>query len=369
MASNKEPEQSGAQNDAIEGDSAPSDEVSSPANLTKKSADPAADDSVGGAASGRVLTNEQRREAAKRKLAERLDRERAAARKRKILISTISGVVVIAVVATATYFIVDKIQTDRFNAAHTTCQYDKQDSNFKQIPTSVPAEIKDPAQRELFQEQIDKVRAGESKQRTSPMPDTTQAKDGTSTLTLSTTQGAVPVDLNRTGAPCNTGAIISLADHGYYNDSPCHRMTTAALKVLQCGDPTGTGLGQPGWTSPDEPPTDLKPAGQPNPQSGQQPVTYPRGTVAIANSGSPQQGAPNSGGSAQFFILIQDGTLPSSYAVVGKVNPTGMKVIDKVYAGGVNPGIGPNQMTGAYERTADDGSPKLPMTIETAKVS
>ncbi|AFA73247.1 putative peptidyl-prolyl cis-trans isomerase [Gordonia polyisoprenivorans VH2] len=367
MASNKEPEKPGAHNDADNDDPA----TSSPTgpNLSKNPSDPAGDGPADPATGDRALTNEQRREAAKRKLEERLERERAAARKRKVLIGSVSGVVVIAVLATATYFIVDKIQTDRFNASHTTCDYVAKDSNFKQIPTTVPAEITDPAQRALYQEQIDKVKAGESKQKTAPMPDKTQAKDGTSTLTLTTTQGVVPVDLNRTGAPCNTGAVISLADHGYYDNSPCHRMTTAALKVLQCGDPTGTGLGQPGWTSPDEPPTDLKPSGQANPMTGQQAVTYPRGTVAIANSGSAQQGEANSGGSAQFFILIQDGTLPASYAVVGTVVPDGMKVIDKVFAGGVNPGIGPNQTTGAYERTADDGSPKLPITIETAKVS
>lgn len=354
MASNNEPEKPGAQNDSdVAGSQSP--------NLIKGQA--------AGADPDTTLSNTERREAAKRKLEERLDRDRQAARKRKMIIGGVSGVVVFAVIATATYFIVDKVQTDNFNAAHTTCSYVAKDSNFKQIPTTVPAELTDPAQRALYQEQIDKVRAGESKQRTKPQPDKTQAKDGTSTLTLTTNQGVVPVQLNRTGAPCNTGAVISLADHGYYDNSPCHRMTTGALKVLQCGDPTGTGLGQPGWTSPDEPPTNLKPSGQTNPMSGEQAVTYPRGTVAIANSGSAQQGQANSGGSAQFFILVQDGTLPASYAVVGKVEDAGMKVIDKVFAGGVNPGIGPNPTTGAYERTSDDGSPKLPITIEKAKVS
>lgn len=320
------------------------------------------------AATRRALTNEQRREAAKRKLEERLERERQAQRKRKIMIGTISGAVVIAVVATATYFIVDKIQTDRFNAAHTTCTYTDKASNLADVPTSPPAQVTDPAQRALYQEQIDKVNAGKGNEKTSPKPDSTQPKDGTATLTLNTNQGAIPIDLNRTGAPCNTAAVISLADNGYYNGSPCHRMTTADLKVLQCGDPTGSGLGSPGWTSPDEPPTNLKPVGEASAMQ-QQVVTYPRGTVAIANSGQAQQGEANSGGSAQFFVLIQDGQLPPNYAVVGTVDAAGMKVIDKVYAGGVEPGIGTNQMTGALERKTDDGAPKIPVTVETAVVS
>lgn len=371
MASNNEPEkpESQAGSDPTGDDTqATPDPGKKSVGLSKEQTDTDAETvSVPDPTPGRALTNEQRREAAKRKLEERLERERQAQRKRKILIGSISGAVVIAVVATVTYFVVDKVQDNRFKAAHTTCTYVDKASNFAQVPTEVPATLTDPAQRALYQEQIDKVKAGAGKQRTSPKPDATQPKDGTATLTLATTQGAIPVELNRTGAACNTAAVVTLADNGYYNDTPCHRMTTADLKVLQCGDPTGTGLGSPGWTSPDEPPQNLAAAQGGN--AMQQLVTYPRGTVAIANSGQPQQGEPNSGGSAQFFILIQDGTLPPNYAVVGTVDAAGMQVVDKVYAGGVEPGIGANQMTGTYERKNDDGTPKLPVTIETATVS
>ena len=153
--------------------------------------------------------------------------------------------------------------------------------------------------------------------------------------------------------------MISLIRHDYYNDTPCHRMTTSdALKVLQCGDPTGTGAGGPGWSSPDEPPTNLKPAGQPNPMSGQQSVTYPRGTIAIANSN--QGGQSSNTGSSQFFLVISDSQLPADYSVVGKVDPEGLKVLDKVAAGGVTPGP---------SGEASDGKPKLPVQINTAKIT
>lgn len=380
MASKNEPNEPKSQDDAIpEGDDQPdapnqstgeadgsdsADTTAAPADAdTDADAEPAESEPVAA-----QLTNEQRREAAKRKLEDRLERERQAVRKRKMLIGAVSGVVVIAVVATATYFIVDKIQTDRYNAAHTTCTYPDAASNFKNLQTDIPAQITDPAQRALYQEQLDKIKAGESKQRTSPKPDSSELKEGTATLTLTTTQGTLPIKLDRAGAACNTGAVISLAEHGYYDNTSCHRMTASELKVLQCGDPTATGLGAPGWTSPDEPPTNLKATGQANQMTGQQAVTYPRGTVAIANSGQ-QQGAENSGGAAQFFILIQNGTLPASYAVVGTVEPAGLAVLDKVYAGGINPGIGTNNTTGMPERKTDDGTPKLPVTIQTAKVA
>ena len=57
---------------------------------------------------------------------------------------------------------------------------------------------------------------------------------------------------------------------GYYNDTPCHRLTTEGIFVLQCGDPTGNGQGGPGYQIPDE---NL-------PEDG--PDNYPRGTVAMA---------------------------------------------------------------------------------------
>lgn len=316
-----------------------------------------------------MSTNEERREAAKQKLADRLERDRQQARKRKIAIGSVSSIVVIAIVATAAYFVVDKIRTDNYNNAHTNCTYTDTPSQLDSIPDQVPDTVKDPAQRAAAQKSIDEAKAAKPKQRKSPKPATSQLKDGTTKLTLDTSQGAIPIQIDRKPAPCNAAAVLSLADHGYYNDTSCHRMTTSALKVIQCGDPTETGGGMPGWTSPDEAPTDLKPAGQPNPMTGQQTVTYPRGTIAIANSGQPQQGQPNSGGAAQFFIMVQDGQLPSSYAVVGKVADNGMTVVDKVAAGGIVEGSQPNPQTGQIEPTPGDGKPKLPLTIQKAIVA
>jgi peptidyl-prolyl cis-trans isomerase B (cyclophilin B) len=66
-------------------------------------------------------------------------------------------------------------------------------------------------------------------------------------------------------------SLVHLTAQEFFDDTPCHReVDSAGLQVLQCGDPTGTGAGGPTYTSPTE-------------VTGEE--TYPRGTVAMANSG------------------------------------------------------------------------------------
>lgn len=173
--------------------------------------------------------------------------------------------------------------------------------------------------------------------------------DETLTLTLDS-GGDVVIKLRPDLAPGHVERITALAKEGFYDDVVFHRVIPGFM--AQGGDPTGTGMGGPGWTSPDEPPTDLKPSGAPN-AMGQQAVTYPRGTIAIANNGQANSG------SSQFFLVIGDSTLPSDYAVVGTVDEAGLAVLDKVAKGGIVPGA-----SGSKE----DGAPKLPVKITTATV-
>ena len=122
-----------------------------------------------------------------------------------------------------------------------------------------------------------------------------------------------------------------------------------SLAVLQCGDPTGTGLSGPGYTVKDEPPTDLAPgaAGA----SGQQAVVYPRGTVAMAKS---QQ--PDSAGS-QFFLVYKDSQLPPDYSVMGTIGEPGLQVLDAIAKDGVK---------NDDPKSEDNQVPKKPVTIDTA---
>jgi peptidyl-prolyl cis-trans isomerase B (cyclophilin B) len=142
-----------------------------------------------------------------------------------------------------------------------------------------------------------------------------------------TTQGTITVRMLTSKAPCTTFSFRFLASKGYFNRTHCHRLTTAGIYVLQCGDPTGTGSGGPGYAFNDE-----NLAG----------ATYPAGTVAMANAG------PNTNGS-QFFFTWKDTTLAPAYTPFGTVI-SGLDVLRKIAAAGDdsqnNPGDGyPNRYT------------------------
>ena len=138
------------------------------------------------------------------------------------------------------------------------------------------------------------------------------------TATLHTTRGAITFRALTAEAPCTTYSFRFLASHDYYNRTHCHRLTLQRIFVLQCGDPTGTGSGGPGYSFNDE-----NLAG----------ATYPAGTVAMANAG------PDTNGS-QFFITWQDTKLSPAYTPFGIVTD-GMSVLTKIAAAGDDSQNGP----------------------------
>jgi peptidyl-prolyl cis-trans isomerase B (cyclophilin B) len=151
---------------------------------------------------------------------------------------------------------------------------------------------------------------------------------GTVTVTLITNLGLVPLTLDRAQAPCTVQSFLHLVRHRFYNRTICHRLTTyPTLKVLQCGDPSGTGAGGPGYRYKDELPTDLPPA--PTDPTGERKV-YARGVLAMANAG------PNTNGS-QFFLVFADSALRPNYTIFGSVRPLGLRTLDRIAAGGVAP--------------------------------
>lgn len=121
-------------------------------------------------------------------------------------------------------------------------------------------------------------------------------------LTVSTNRGDIGLTLTPKTAPCTVNSFVSLAKQGYFNDTKCHRLVVGF--VLQCGDPSATGTGGPGYSFKDE-------------LSGDE--SYPAGTLAMANAG------PDTNGS-QFFIVLQDSQLPPDYTVFGSVDAAGLKV-------------------------------------------
>ncbi len=150
------------------------------------------------------------------------------------------------------------------------------------------------------------------------------------TAKLATNCGEIVLELDAAKAPHAVNSFVFLAGKGYYKNSPCHRLTTSGIFVLQCGDPTGTGSGGPGYKFIDE---NLPKAGEKN---------YPVGTVAMANSGKGTNGS-------QFFLVYKDTTLPPNYTVFGRVT-IGRHVIDKIRFAGV-------------EGDGGDGAPKTKISI------
>ncbi|MEZ0095208.1 peptidylprolyl isomerase [Streptacidiphilus sp. EB129] len=155
------------------------------------------------------------------------------------------------------------------------------------------------------------------------------------TLRMHTSQGVITIQALTAQAPCTTFSFRFLAEHHYYDRTHCHRLTTQRLYVLQCGDPTGTGSGGPGYSFNDE-----NLAG----------ATYPAGTVAMANAG------PNTNGS-QFFFVTKDTKLSPAYTPFGKVTG-GMDVLQKIAAGGEDDQNAPG-----------DGFPTLPVDIHSTSIS
>ena len=138
---------------------------------------------------------------------------------------------------------------------------------------------------------------------------------GTALVTLTFPGGPVQVTLDRAAAPCTAHSFESLAQQGFYSATKCHRMSNGdGYFFLQCGDPTGTGTGGPGYWFDDE---------------LAQTKTYAKGDVAMANSG------PNTNGS-QFFILFANANFPPNYTIFGHVDAAGLAVIEALGAQGTD---------------------------------
>ncbi len=151
---------------------------------------------------------------------------------------------------------------------------------------------------------------------------------GTVRVDVHTNQGELPLTLDRAEAPCTVQSFIHLARWKFYDRTTCHRLTTyPTLQVLQCGDPTGTGEGGPGYRYKDELPVGLDPA--PNDPTGTRKI-YPRGTLAMANAG------PDTNGS-QFFLVYGNAYLRPNYTIFGTIGDRGLATLDRVAAGGVQP--------------------------------
>ena len=153
--------------------------------------------------------------------------------------------------------------------------------------------------------------------------------------TIVTNCGTIVAVLDGAKAPHTVNSFAFLAGKRYFDNTPCHRLTTAGIFVLQCGDPTGSGTGGPGYTIPDENLTG---------------ATYGAGTLAMANTGQPHTGG------SQFFLCYADTQLPPQYTPFGHITQ-GLDVLKAIAANGEDDSNGPG-----------DGHPKHPVIIQSFKV-
>lgn len=168
------------------------------------------------------------------------------------------------------------------------------------------------------------------------LPNAGISESNKATITFTTNQGEFVIETTPALAPLTVNAIASLAQKNYFDNTICHRLTTSGIYVLQCGDPTGTGTGGPGFNIPDE---NLPQATENN---------YPAGTVAMANAG------PGTSGS-QFFLVYQDTTLGPDYTIWGSIT-SGLDILQTIASAGVVDG-------------GTDGAPVSGVTIESTKVT
>ncbi|MEU5363746.1 peptidylprolyl isomerase [Streptomyces sp. NPDC005925] len=268
-----------------------------------------------------VSQEQRRRQLAREKFLRQQQRRTSTRRKaqmRNAVIASVLGVVVVGSVALYT--------TDAFKGD------DKTNANAEVSPSASASKAPDPCEKPAEGKIASKTWKKE--------PAVSIDKSAKYTMKFATTCGDIDVALKASAAPHTVNSFAFLSGKGYFDHTKCHRLTTTGIYVLQCGDPTGQGNGGPGYTIPDENLKDKSLKGN----------SYPKGTIAMANTGQ-----PHSGGS-QFFLVYKDSRLPPKYTPFGTVSASGMKVLEKIAKAGESTGNG-------------DGAPNATVVIDKATVT
>ena len=270
-------------------------------------------------------TNEQRRATAKRKLERQLERRAQQARRRRMLAivgGSVAAVVVVAAVV-ATVILTNEEHKNKQSSASGS-------SSASAAPSSSAGTPALPSFKPAADLGANCQYPPSAEQASKPVKPPRQGKVPTDpaqvSVSMVTNQGHIGLLLANNESPCTVNSFASLASQKFFDDTKCHRLTASPTSaVLQCGDPTGDGTGGPGYQFANEYPTDQY---KPEDPAAHEPVIYPRGTLAMANSG------PNTNGS-QFFMVYKDTQLPPEYTIFGKIQPDGLATLDKIAKGGV----------------------------------
>ena len=133
--------------------------------------------------------------------------------------------------------------------------------------------------------------------------------DKTNSVVVDTSKGSFTFELATKISPCTTASFAGLVKKGFFDGLTFHRIVPGF--VIQGGDPEGTGMGGPGYSTVDAPPQDTK---------------YTKGVVAMAKT----QAEPAGTSGSQFFVVTgADVGLPPDYAVLGNVTD-GIDVVEEI---------------------------------------
>jgi peptidyl-prolyl cis-trans isomerase B (cyclophilin B) len=133
--------------------------------------------------------------------------------------------------------------------------------------------------------------------------------DKTNSIVVDTSKGSFTFELATKTSPCTTASFAGLVKKGFFDGLTFHRIVPGF--VIQGGDPEGTGMGGPGYSTVDAPPQDTQ---------------YKKGLVAMAKS----QNEPAGTSGSQFFVVTgADVGLPPDYAVLGNVTD-GLDVVETI---------------------------------------
>lgn len=141
-------------------------------------------------------------------------------------------------------------------------------------------------------------------------------------IRIKTMMGDIVIQMDPEAGPNAASNFVYLVEQNFYQGIIFHRVISEFM--IQGGDPTGTGMGDPGYKIPDDVVKNMPTRDYPVGGSVERMTYYPKGTVAMARTR-----APNSGGS-QFFIMVGDYPFnPANYAVFGHVI-SGQDVADAI---------------------------------------
>ncbi|EFF90037.1 MULTISPECIES: peptidylprolyl isomerase [unclassified Streptomyces] len=276
-----------------------------------------------------VSQEQRRRQLAREKFLRQQQRRTEARRKARVRNSVIASVLGVVVIAGAALYTTGALKSDKD---------DSKSNAGAEVSPSATSKAPDPCA---------KPAAGSVKKlswkKEPAMKIDTSAKY---TMKLATTCGDIDIALKAGAAPHTVNSFDFLAGQGFFDHTKCHRLTTAGIYVLQCGDPQGQGTGGPGYTIPDENLKDKSLTGN----------VYPAGTVAMANQYDASSGQGRNSGGSQFFLVYQDSQLPPNYTPFGTISESGLKVLKKIAAAGENTGAG-------------DGAPNATVVINKATVT